>query len=190
MVVGGDFEVERMLNAGGMGAVYVARQLSTGKCRALEVMHPQLVADERLRERFEQEARVGASIRSRHVVEVIAAGSDAGSATGMASAAAAPRLHAGPKRPKLEPFPMQSVQKQLEQSARGAAVLCTNREGPKSFAVTMTWLPSGQLKSVTTGDGGKIPTPTEMCTTALFHSVRVGPYAGTEVTLGQAVNIP
>ncbi len=79
MIVGGDFEVERILEAGGMGAVYVARQRSTGKTRALKVMHPQLVADERLRERFEQEARIGALIRSSHVVEVIGAGIDPGS---------------------------------------------------------------------------------------------------------------
>jgi eukaryotic-like serine/threonine-protein kinase len=81
MVVGGDFRVVKLLSAGGMGAVYVAEQLSTGKRRAIKVMHPQLVADPKLRERFEQEARVGALIASDHVVEVIAAGVE--SATGM-----------------------------------------------------------------------------------------------------------
>lgn len=75
-VLGGDFRIERQLGAGGMGAVYVAEQLSTGRRRALKLMHPSLVSDARLRERFEQEARVGARIQSDHVVQVIAAGID------------------------------------------------------------------------------------------------------------------
>ena len=75
-VLGGDFRIERQLGAGGMGAVYVAEQLSTGRKRAVKLMHPSLVSDTKLRERFEQEARVGARIPSDHVVQVIAAGVD------------------------------------------------------------------------------------------------------------------
>jgi len=74
--LGGDFRIERQLGAGGMGAVYVAEQISTGRRRALKLMHPSLVSDAKLRERFEQEARVGARIPSDHVVQVIAAGVD------------------------------------------------------------------------------------------------------------------
>jgi len=76
-----DFRVVRTLGEGGMGAVYVAEQLSTGKQRALKTMHPQFVADAGLRERFAQEARIGGRIESEHVVDVVAAGIDA--ATGM-----------------------------------------------------------------------------------------------------------
>ncbi|WP_437775428.1 protein kinase domain-containing protein [Sorangium sp. So ce1097] len=72
----GEFRIVRPLSAGGMGAVYVAEQASTGKLRALKLMHPQLCADVRLRERFEQEARVGALVESDHVVQVIGAGVD------------------------------------------------------------------------------------------------------------------
>ncbi len=75
--IGGDFRLLRELSRGGMGAVYVAQQLSTSKTRAIKLMHPSLVANPRLRERFEQEARVGARIPSEHVVDVIAAGVDA-----------------------------------------------------------------------------------------------------------------
>ena len=75
-LVGGDFLVLRPLAMGGMGGVYVARQQSTGQQRALKIMHPTLVQDPRLRERFEQEARVGAQVPSHHVVQVIAAGVD------------------------------------------------------------------------------------------------------------------
>ncbi|MBL8916849.1 MAG: serine/threonine protein kinase [Archangium sp.] len=71
-----DFQIERRLSQGGMGAVYVARQLSTDKLRALKLMHPQLVPDPRSRQRFVDEARIGGRIDSEHVVEVVAAGID------------------------------------------------------------------------------------------------------------------
>ncbi len=76
-VVGGDFRIVRRLAQGGMGAVYVADQLSTGQQRALKLMHPTLVAAPGARERFVQESRVGSQIASEHVVQVIAAGVDA-----------------------------------------------------------------------------------------------------------------
>ncbi|APR85657.1 Putative serine/threonine-protein kinase pknH [Minicystis rosea] len=71
-----DYKVIRPLNEGGMGAVYVVEQLSTGSQRALKLMLPQFVQDPRSRQRFEQEARVGARIESEHVVQVLAAGVD------------------------------------------------------------------------------------------------------------------
>jgi tRNA A-37 threonylcarbamoyl transferase component Bud32 len=77
----GDYRVVEPLSAGGMGAVYVVDQLSTGKRRALKLMHPALIVDPELRKRFEQEARIGARIESAHIVEVQAAGVD--SSTGM-----------------------------------------------------------------------------------------------------------
>ena len=73
----GDFRVIRRLSEGGMGAVYVVEQVSTGKQRALKIMHPNLVHDESLRQRFVLEARVGARIESDHVIDVVAAGIDA-----------------------------------------------------------------------------------------------------------------
>ncbi len=76
-VFGGDFRILRPLASGGMGSVFVAEQLSTGRLRALKLMQPQLAADPSFRRRFEQEARIGSLIRSDHVVEVIAAGVDA-----------------------------------------------------------------------------------------------------------------
>lgn len=76
-VLGGDFRIVRPLAAGGMGSVFVAEQLSTGRLRALKLMQPQLASDPSFRRRFEQEARIGSFIRSDHIVEVIAAGVDA-----------------------------------------------------------------------------------------------------------------
>jgi eukaryotic-like serine/threonine-protein kinase len=71
-----DFRVVRRLGEGGMGRVYVVEQLSTGAQRALKLMHPVLVRDERFVRRFEQEAKVGARIQSDHIVQVVAAGVD------------------------------------------------------------------------------------------------------------------
>ena len=76
-IFGGDFKVERLLGEGGMGAVYLALQQSTSTPRALKLMQRELVQDPALRERFEQEARIGARIESDHVVQVVGAGIDA-----------------------------------------------------------------------------------------------------------------
>ena len=75
-VVAGDYTILRELEIGSTRAVYVARQASTGYDRALKVMQPQLVGDERLRQRFQLEATTGARIRSEHVVHVVGAGVD------------------------------------------------------------------------------------------------------------------
>jgi hypothetical protein len=75
-VLGGDFEILRPLGAGGMGAVYLARQISTGSVRALKVMRARFASDPGFVRRFALEARAGAQIQSRHVVEVVQAGVD------------------------------------------------------------------------------------------------------------------
>ncbi|HET7546079.1 MAG TPA: SUMF1/EgtB/PvdO family nonheme iron enzyme [Polyangiaceae bacterium] len=74
--IGGDFEVIRELGAGGMGSVYLARQKSTDALRALKVMRQRFRGDLEFERRFSEEARVGAHIKSDHVIEVIAAGVD------------------------------------------------------------------------------------------------------------------
>jgi tRNA A-37 threonylcarbamoyl transferase component Bud32 len=81
VVVGGDFRILEPLMAGGMGAVYVAEQLSTGKRRALKVMHATLVDDPAQVERFVREARLAARVQSEHVVEILAAGVQADGGT-------------------------------------------------------------------------------------------------------------
>lgn len=75
-VVLGEFTIQRLLGKGGMGAVYVAKQASTGRMRALKVLQPDLLADEKLRSRFLEEATISAGVKSEHVVEVVSAGVD------------------------------------------------------------------------------------------------------------------
>ena len=71
---GRDFRIVKALRAGGMGAVYVVDQLSTGKQRALKVMAAGLAYDPATRERFVFEAQAAARIESDHVVEIVTAG--------------------------------------------------------------------------------------------------------------------
>ena len=66
-VFGKDFRIVRPLREGGMGAVYIAEQISTGKQRALKVMAAELAVDAATRERFVLEARAGSKIESDHV---------------------------------------------------------------------------------------------------------------------------
>ena len=78
-LLGGDFRLVGPLSSGGMGALFVAEQLSTGRRRAVKVMHATLADSPALRDRFAREAKVGSLVESDHVVEVIAAGVDPGS---------------------------------------------------------------------------------------------------------------
>ncbi|MFO0616130.1 MAG: serine/threonine-protein kinase [Polyangiaceae bacterium] len=71
-----DYLIERHLSDGGMGSVFVAEQISTGRKRALKVFDPKLLEDDKARERFGREARVGARIQSDHIVEVVGGGVD------------------------------------------------------------------------------------------------------------------
>jgi eukaryotic-like serine/threonine-protein kinase len=75
-VFGRDFRIVKALRAGGMGAVYVAFQISTGKERALKVMAPELAQNPATRDRFVLEAQAAARIESDHVVEIVTAGVD------------------------------------------------------------------------------------------------------------------
>jgi eukaryotic-like serine/threonine-protein kinase len=74
----GDYRIVRPLAEGGMGAVYVVEQLSTGKSRALKLMKPEIAQDAQSRQRFELEAKIGARIESDHIVEIQSAGVESG----------------------------------------------------------------------------------------------------------------
>jgi phosphate transport system substrate-binding protein len=75
-LVGAGYRIVRPIADGGMGAVFEVEQLATGAHRALKVMHLQLASDTRLRARFVREARVGVTIASDHVAQVLDAGVD------------------------------------------------------------------------------------------------------------------
>ena len=70
------YRIERLIKAGGMGAVYAATHTETLRKVALKVMRAEMVVDPNMRQRFTKEAQVFARLESAHVVEVLDAGVD------------------------------------------------------------------------------------------------------------------
>ncbi len=74
----GDFRIVRTLGAGGMGEVYLARQLSLKRDVALKFLRPDLAADPVAVQRFQQEAEAVARLNHPNIVQVYAVGELAG----------------------------------------------------------------------------------------------------------------
>ncbi|MEN9578472.1 MAG: hypothetical protein RJA70_1481 [Pseudomonadota bacterium] len=72
----GRYRVTRFLAAGGMGAVYVAEQISTELPVALKVLFPHVLANADAAQKFEVEAKIAARVRSENIVQVLDAGVD------------------------------------------------------------------------------------------------------------------
>ena len=62
VVVAEHYRLEELVGRGGMGAVWRATDLHLGRVVALKVLHTDLRDDPSLRERFQREARLLASI--------------------------------------------------------------------------------------------------------------------------------
>jgi eukaryotic-like serine/threonine-protein kinase len=73
-----EYEVERVLGAGGMGAVFLARDLRLDRQVAVKVVAPELAASDALRQRFLREARTIARLRHPSIVDVYTAGESNG----------------------------------------------------------------------------------------------------------------
>ncbi|MCU0650338.1 MAG: serine/threonine protein kinase [Gemmatimonadaceae bacterium] len=70
LVLGGRYRVERLLGAGGMGAVYLITHVSLNEPRALKVVHPDVLRDEGALMRFRREAQVQSRVRHPNVITV------------------------------------------------------------------------------------------------------------------------
>jgi len=73
----GDFRILREVGRGGMGVVYEAEQVTLGRHVALKVM-PRRFGDERLLDRFRQEARAAARLHHTNIVPVFGVGEHEG----------------------------------------------------------------------------------------------------------------
>jgi serine/threonine-protein kinase len=71
----GDFQVERLLGRGGMGEVYLARQISLNRPVALKVLRPDLLTRPTYLSRFEAEAAAVAKLNHPNIVHVYTLGS-------------------------------------------------------------------------------------------------------------------
>ncbi|HEX3135337.1 MAG TPA: serine/threonine-protein kinase [Planctomycetota bacterium] len=72
------FRIIRKLGQGGMGAVYLAEQISLHRQVALKVIAPQFAADVQAVDRFMREARMAAAINHPNIISVIDVGYDNG----------------------------------------------------------------------------------------------------------------
>src|ERR1043165_754592 len=68
--LGDRYAIERELGRGGMGAVYLARDLRLDRPVALKVLPPEFAGDSALRERFLRETRTAASFSHPNIVPV------------------------------------------------------------------------------------------------------------------------
>src|SRR5207302_7635646 len=64
----GRYEATRLLGEGGMGRVYLARQLDLGRQVVVKVMHDKIAADPKFRERFERETLLMAQFQHPNAV--------------------------------------------------------------------------------------------------------------------------
>jgi len=69
-ILQGRYRIIRQLGAGGMGAVYKARQKSLGRMVALKILAPQHAANPDFAERFAREAKVLAEVSHPNIVTV------------------------------------------------------------------------------------------------------------------------
>lgn len=74
--IDGKYQVFRLLGRGGMGAVYEAVHVGTGRRVALKSIVPEAVGEGEYVARFRREARTSGTIDSQHVVQVLDTGVD------------------------------------------------------------------------------------------------------------------
>ncbi len=70
-VLGGKYRILRAIGDGGMGVVFEAKHERLGTRVAIKVVHPEVAQRPGIVDRFLQEARVSAQIRSPHVAQVM-----------------------------------------------------------------------------------------------------------------------
>lgn len=67
----GKYELEELLDQGGMGAIYRASHIETGEAVAIKVVSEAFAQDPRFLARFEHEARMAANFQHDHIVPVL-----------------------------------------------------------------------------------------------------------------------
>src|SRR5688500_5529106 len=66
----GQYSLAREIGRGGMGVVYLAREVELARLVALKVLPPELASDPSVRERFLREARTAAGLSHPHIVPI------------------------------------------------------------------------------------------------------------------------
>ena len=73
-LVGERYRLRQMIGAGGMGAVWSARDEAQGRDVAVKFLHPSLLRDPMAVQRFFQEAEAGTQLRHANIIETYASG--------------------------------------------------------------------------------------------------------------------
>src|SRR5664279_910886 len=69
-VLAGRYSLERELGRGGMGVVYLAREVRLDRPVAIKLLPPEFASDGRLKDRFLREARMAARLSHPHIVPI------------------------------------------------------------------------------------------------------------------------
>ena len=76
--LGPNYELQRLLGKGGMGSVYLAREVALDRLVAVKVLPPEVTGDPETRERFRREARTAAKLTHPHIVPLHSFGESEG----------------------------------------------------------------------------------------------------------------
>jgi len=72
--IAGRFRIERVIGTGGMGTVYLGKDITLGRVCAVKVLRPELVSDHKFLATFLREAEITASLNHPNIVQVYAFG--------------------------------------------------------------------------------------------------------------------
>jgi serine/threonine protein kinase len=70
-ILEGKYEIGERIGEGGMGVVYMAKHRTIGRKLAIKFLHAGVQTSEEVVRRFQNEARVAASIGNKHIVDII-----------------------------------------------------------------------------------------------------------------------
>jgi len=77
-VLEGKYRIERLLGKGGMGAVFLAHDLTLERAVAIKVLPPDVAQDEQLVRRFQQEAKTAAKLDHPNIIPIYRVESEGG----------------------------------------------------------------------------------------------------------------
>jgi len=77
-IVEGEYKLERLLGKGGMGAVFLAQDLTLDREVAIKVLPPDISLDEHVVKRFQQEAKTAAKLDHPNIIPIYRVESDGG----------------------------------------------------------------------------------------------------------------
>jgi serine/threonine protein kinase len=77
-IVEGEYKLERLLGKGGMGAVFLAQDLTLDREVAIKVLPPDISLDEHIVKRFQQEAKTAAKLDHPNIIPIYRVESEGG----------------------------------------------------------------------------------------------------------------